>query len=290
MKKDVLAETRYVELVLVVDQNLYQNMNSNRGAVLRRMIDIANTVDLYYRPFNIRIALIGVEVWTVDQIPVSTKSTPTLNHFLKWRHETLLPRLYNDNAQLLIGGHFEDDIAGLGSLGAMCSASQSGGINTDNRPSHLVAASTIAHEMGHNFQMRHDDPSQNCKCADKVAGYCIMEPAMGSVVPTAFSSCSRQDLVNSISRGLGICLYNLPNLDQLVAGRECGNFFLEKDEECDCGKPVVCNNKGNCHCDVGWAPPFCKTKGAGGSIDSGPMTRKGTDSDTYQPTVGFYES
>ncbi|NXU51786.1 ADAM9 protein, partial [Turnix velox] len=32
----------------------------------------------------------------------------------------------------------------------------------------------------------------------------------------------------------------------------------------------ICNSKGNCHCDKGWAPPYCQFAGVGGSIDSGP--------------------
>lgn len=37
----------------------------------------------------------------------------------------------------------------------------------------------------------------------------------------------------------------------------------------------LCNNNHNCHCNAGWAPPFCTEKGSGGSIDSGPVIDHG---------------
>ncbi|NWI66602.1 ADAM9 protein, partial [Todus mexicanus] len=37
-----------------------------------------------------------------------------------------------------------------------------------------------------------------------------------------------------------------------------------------CGGKGVCNSRGNCHCDNGWAPPHCQAAGFGGSVDSGP--------------------
>ncbi|CAM4694140.1 disintegrin and metalloproteinase domain-containing protein 15 isoform X1 [Caretta caretta] len=43
-------------------------------------------------------------------------------------------------------------------------------------------------------------------------------------------------------------------------------------QECrsKCHGHGVCNNKGHCHCEAGWAAPACNSPGAGGSVDSGP--------------------
>ncbi|KAM5311670.1 disintegrin and metalloproteinase domain-containing protein 1a-like [Glossophaga mutica] len=44
--------------------------------------------------------------------------------------------------------------------------------------------------------------------------------------------------------------------------------------DCDparmCGGRGVCNNLKHCHCETGYAPPDCRAKGGGGSVDSGP--------------------
>ncbi|XP_074015885.1 disintegrin and metalloproteinase domain-containing protein 9-like [Numenius arquata] len=47
--------------------------------------------------------------------------------------------------------------------------------------------------------------------------------------------------------------------------------------ETTCGGKGICNTRGNCHCDNGWAPPYCEFFGFGGSVDSGPasVTKKG---------------
>lgn len=55
-----------------------------------------------YRPLNIRVMLVGLEVWNDrDQIDVSTVADHTLNNFLKWRQTYLLPRKKHDNAQFV---------------------------------------------------------------------------------------------------------------------------------------------------------------------------------------------
>lgn len=58
----------------------------------------------------------------------------------------------------------------------------------------------------------------------------------------------------------------------------CRNFACVNvsvlNYDCDiqqkCHGHGVCNSNKNCHCDNGWAPPNCETKGYGGSVDSGP--------------------
>ncbi|XP_078397405.1 disintegrin and metalloproteinase domain-containing protein 12-like [Cetorhinus maximus] len=240
VKRDVLKEQRYIELVLVGDNAMYQNLGRNKDAVVKRLLNIANTMDLYYRPFNIRVALIGVEVWTRDQIAVDRSASITLHRFLKWRQTNLLPRMHNDNAQLITGITFSKGVAGLAIMSVMCSEQDSGGVNSDDRPSHLAASATVSHEMGHNLGMAHDTDSRQCNCPDQQG--CIMEEALGFVLPTTFSRCSRQDLVNSVRYGGAVCLSNVPTLDKSFGGMECGNQYVERGEQCDCGKPAECSD------------------------------------------------
>ncbi|GAB0181036.1 disintegrin and metalloproteinase domain-containing protein 9-like [Grus japonensis] len=60
--------------------------------------------------------------------------------------------------------------------------------------------------------------------------------------------------------------------NKICMNRTCVSAaFLNNDcSEKKCNGRGVCNNKKNCHCDFGWAPPDCKLEGLGGSIDSGP--------------------
>ena len=40
----------------------------------------------------------------------------------------------------------------------------------------------------------------------------------------------------------------------------------------NCNGHGMCNSKGHCHCDIGYAPPYCDVTGPGGSLDSGPAS------------------
>ncbi|XP_077070121.1 disintegrin and metalloproteinase domain-containing protein 15 isoform X4 [Siphateles boraxobius] len=243
-KRDILSETKYIELVLVADHKEYMNYQKNNKTMIYRMLDVANQVDWFYRPLNVRVALLGLEIWSdQDKIQVDKSPTETLNRFLDWRTRELLPRLRHDNAQLIMGEPFDGTTVGMASQSSMCSKDRSGGVNVDHLVSVLGVASTVAHELGHNLGMSHDTADRRCQCQNEPRlGGCIMEPSTGFMPGQLFSSCSERDLSLSLLHGGGMCLFNVPQPESLLGGPRCGNLYVEKGEECDCGLLDECND------------------------------------------------
>ncbi|XP_078055738.1 disintegrin and metalloproteinase domain-containing protein 8a isoform X3 [Mustelus asterias] len=267
--------TRYVELFLVVDNTEYKNFNRDLLRIRQRMIEVANHVDKLYKSLNIRVALVGLEVWTrSDKIAVSSNPDATLDNFLKWRGKELLLKKRHDNAQFVTGMSFEGSTVGLATKSAMCSY-QSGGVNEDHNRNPIGLASTIAHEMGHNLGMSHDEDHTTCICdgSRKNNGGCIMAEKSGLVFPKSFSSCSHQELQKFLMSGMTDCLLNSPRSDELYGSPVCGNQFLERGEECDCGTVEECTNlccnattcrfKEGAKCADGECCQNCKIKPAG---------------------------
>uniref|UniRef100_A0A674N1Z4 ADAM metallopeptidase domain 12 n=1 Tax=Takifugu rubripes TaxID=31033 RepID=A0A674N1Z4_TAKRU len=242
---------------------------------LQRLAEIANYVDKFYRALNIRVALVGLEVWSdVDKCPITQDPFTTLHEFLDWRKVKLLPQRPHDNAQLISGVYFQGTTIGMAPIMSMCTAEQSGGIVMDHSDNPLGAAVTLAHELGHNFGMNHDTPERGCGCrvtADR--GGCIMTPSTGYPFPTVFSSCSKKDLTASFEKGVGMCLFNMPEIKVLYGGQKCGNGYVEEGEECDCGELEECMNpccnattctlKGDAVCAHGQCCQDCQLKPAG---------------------------
>ncbi|PIO34809.1 Disintegrin and metalloproteinase domain-containing protein 8 [Aquarana catesbeiana] len=234
--------TRYVELFLVVDNAEYLKYK-DIPTVQHRMKEIVNHVDKLYRSLNFRVALIGMEIWTKrDKIVVSSNAGVTLDNFLSWRKSDLLRKKMHDNAQFVTGVDFEGSTVGLATKLAMCTG-DSGAVNQDHSTNAIGAASTMAHEMGHNLGMSHDEDVAQCTCAvTRDKGGCVMSKSVGIVYPKIFSSCSQQDLQTFLSGASPTCLSNVPDSTQLFGGPVCGNEFVESGEECDCGTPEECTN------------------------------------------------
>ncbi|NXE15360.1 ADAM8 protein, partial [Lophotis ruficrista] len=264
---------RYVELVLVVDNAEFRKHKDLR-TVQNRMKEIVNHVDKLYQPLRLRVALIGLEVWSYkDKIVVSPNPEVTLDNFLHWREAELLRRKPHDNAQLITGIDFHGTTVGLAKKLVMCTK-DSGGVNQDHSMNPIGAASTMAHEMGHNLGMSHDEDVAGCRCpVPKADGGCVMAASVGLVYPKLFSRCSEQDMWQFLGDPRTSCLLNVPRADELYGGPVCGNQFVERGEQCDCGTPEECSNRccnaSTCQlregaeCAGGGCCQDCKVKAAG---------------------------
>ncbi|RXN00729.1 Disintegrin and metalloproteinase domain-containing protein 8, partial [Acipenser ruthenus] len=263
---------RFVEMFLVVDNREYTKYNKDMQEMRSRMLEVVNHVDKLYRPVNVRVVLVGLEVWTYrDKFVVSTDPDKTLSSFLAWRKTDLIKKKKHDNAQFVTGISFEGSTVGLATKFAMCSG-DSGAVNEDHNRNPIGVASTIAHEMGHNLGMSHDDSDCICEASKSRKG-CIMADSIGNIYPHSFSSCSQQALQQFLSQYNPSCLLNTPNTDDLYGGPVCGNDFVERGEECDCGTVEECRNpccnattcrlKEGAQCAHGECCHDCKVKPAG---------------------------
>ena len=189
--------SRYVELVIVVDNRKFKEYGQDLAKVYKKCKDIANIANALYAPLNIYIALVGVDVWTeYDEITLSTNADTTLTNFLHYRRERLVKEFPNDNAQLLTGLQFDSGVVGKALKGPICTYEFSGGVSMWHSEVIGLVATTMAHEMGHNFGMEHD--TENCDCPDD---RCIMSPASSTMRPSFWSSCSLEYLALAFEHG-----------------------------------------------------------------------------------------
>ncbi|KAG8574460.1 hypothetical protein GDO81_009192 [Engystomops pustulosus] len=119
----------------------------------------------------------------------------------------------------------------------MCNTAYSAGVIQDYSRFSGAVGSILAHEMGHNLGMGHDNI--NCSCTEAV---CIMTPVASAKFPDHFSNCSQGQLRTFMLKNHPKCLLNKPNNKNVVAPAVCGNNFTELGEECDCGTVQECKN------------------------------------------------
>uniref|UniRef100_A0A452V175 ADAM metallopeptidase domain 15 n=1 Tax=Ursus maritimus TaxID=29073 RepID=A0A452V175_URSMA len=158
-RRDVVTETKTIELVIVADHSEVQRYPDSQH-LLNRMLRVTLLLDTFFRPLNVRVVLVGLEAWTQrDLVEVSQDPGLTLDKFLRWRRRDLLSRLPHDSAQLVTATSFSGPTVGMAIQNSICSPDFSGGVNMDHSTSVLGLASSIAHELGHSLGL---PPSPSC--------------------------------------------------------------------------------------------------------------------------------
>ncbi|XP_022902425.2 disintegrin and metalloproteinase domain-containing protein 12 isoform X4 [Onthophagus taurus] len=276
-RRDVREATKYIETALVIDKAMFEKRNgSTRAEVVHDSIQVANIADLYFRTLNTRVSVVYIETWQggnqaqIDRNQDISVALTTFNSYLTRR----LFKVEKDTTQLLTGEMFVGGEAGMAVPATVCGPRAVGiSVDINTYEPHLLAG-TMAHMIGHNIGMGHDDGREECICRDWHG--CIMAQAivgLDNVQPYKFSECSKSDYVDRLRTGNGICLMNKPN--ELEVRRTCGNREVEEGEECDCGTieecptvdpccdPITCKLTKEAECAKGPCCDNCKLKERG---------------------------
>ena len=106
---DVTRAIKFLELYIVNDFGVYNYFKKNTTFINDRTKLIASMVDEKLRHMNLRVVLVGVEIWTnKNLIDLSTDSRTTLLSFLKYRETTINNKVQNDNAQFISKSPFDN--------------------------------------------------------------------------------------------------------------------------------------------------------------------------------------
>ncbi|XP_048822866.1 disintegrin and metalloproteinase domain-containing protein 20-like [Lagopus muta] len=246
------TSTRYLELALVTNKELFKANRHNETLMLHLFISISNILNTVYRSMKLQVVLSAVEMWTSeDQVAARQSLSHTLRSFSSWCQQDAADRLGYDHVELLLGEHYKE--WGFTWKGTVCQPNSVGVVSFSGQDT-VQNAMTLAHMIGHSLGFSHDNGKQlqhkSCDCNCTHRG-CIMGSRPGSCL--AFSDCTLKEYYEQVIRKNKPCLLNIPPLKPSLS-ELCGNGVLERGEQCDCGKDKACLKERCCSSNCRLAP------------------------------------
>uniref|UniRef100_A0A671UNM5 ADAM metallopeptidase with thrombospondin type 1 motif 9 n=1 Tax=Sparus aurata TaxID=8175 RepID=A0A671UNM5_SPAAU len=231
--KRFLSYPRFVEVMLVADSKMVEHHGSNLQHYILTLMSIVSSI--YKDPsignlINIVIVKLVIINNELDGPVISFNAQTTLKNFCIWQQsQNILDdnhHSHHDTAILITRQDIcrardKCDTLGLAELGTVCDPYRSCSISEDNG---LSTAFTIAHELGHVFNMPHDD-SNKCKEDGVKIQQHVMAPTLNyNTNPWMWSKCSRKYITEFLDTGYGECLLDEPvsrpySLSQQLPGR-----------------------------------------------------------------------
>uniref|UniRef100_A0A3Q3R2J6 Peptidase M12B domain-containing protein n=2 Tax=Monopterus albus TaxID=43700 RepID=A0A3Q3R2J6_MONAL len=261
---------RYVETLLVADVSMAQFHGDDLKHYLLTLMSVA--ARLYKHPSILNaISIVVVKIMIISEedlgLKVSSNAAMTLRNFCTWQKKmnknSDKHSDYWDTAILFtrqdLCGASTCDTLGMADVGTMCDPRRSCSVIEDDG---LPSAFTTAHELGHVFNMPHD----NVKACEDVFGKLqdnhMMSPTLIQINRTSpWSPCSAAIITEFLDSGHGDCLLDQPQrplaLPDMLPGapynldRQCELSFGEGSKPClfmqqPCGR-LWCTGTSNGH-------------------------------------------
>ncbi|XP_078388307.1 A disintegrin and metalloproteinase with thrombospondin motifs 8-like [Cetorhinus maximus] len=217
--KRFVSEARYIETMLVADVS----MLSFHGEGLQHyLLTLMAVVSRLYKEPSIRnlVNVVVVKVLLIEDEgegpSVSSNAGLTLRNFCNWQLDYNQPSdrhpEHFDTAILFtrqdICGHLSCNTLGVADTGTMCDTSRSCAVIEDDG---LQAAYTVAHELGHELSMPHDDSKTCDKLFGQMGKNHMMAPLFIRLNRTLpWSPCSAFYITEFFNNGHGDCLLDAP--------------------------------------------------------------------------------
>ncbi|KAG8510115.1 A disintegrin and metalloproteinase with thrombospondin motifs 20, partial [Galemys pyrenaicus] len=257
-RKRFLSYPRYVEVMVTADTKM---VHYHRQNLQHYVLTLMSIVAAIYKDSSIgnliNIVIVKLVVIHNEQEGpvISFNAATTLRNFCLWQqsqnifddahpshHDTavLITRYHfrNDPFELFTLSVLEDicgarekcDTLGLAELGTLCDPLRSCSISEENG---LSAAFTIAHELGHVFNVPHDD-SFKCKESGIKQQYHVMAPTLNyHTSPWTWSKCSQKYITEFLDTGHGECLLDKPNGRIYDLSSQLPGLIYDVNKQCE---------------------------------------------------------
>uniref|UniRef100_A0A3P8ZAV6 Peptidase M12B domain-containing protein n=1 Tax=Esox lucius TaxID=8010 RepID=A0A3P8ZAV6_ESOLU len=249
--KRFVSTPRFVEVMIVADQSMAEFHGAGLKPYMLTIMAVASR--LYRHPTihnSISLAVVKLLVVFEEESgpQVSPNAALTLRNFCQWQRQHNPPSdrhpEHYDTAMLftrtdLCGAHSCDTL-GMADVGTVCDPERSCSIIEDDG---LQAAFTVAHELGHVFNMPHDDSRQCANVNGDHWGSHMMASTLSNLDQLQpWSPCSALMVTSFLDNGHGQCLLDKPHKPHLLpaalpgsvydANRQCRLTFGEESQHC----------------------------------------------------------
>uniref|UniRef100_A0A8C5K7Q4 ADAM metallopeptidase with thrombospondin type 1 motif 9 n=1 Tax=Jaculus jaculus TaxID=51337 RepID=A0A8C5K7Q4_JACJA len=237
--KRFLSYPRFVEVMVMADYKMVLYHGANLQHYILTLMSIVASI--YKDPSIgnlINIVIVNLVVIHNEQEgpSITYNAQTTLKSFCQWQHsKNQAGGVQHDTAVLvtrqdICRAHDKCDTLGLAELGTICDPSRSCSISED---SGLSTAFTVAHELGHVFNMPHDDNSK-CKGEGVKSPQHVMAPTLNFYTnPWMWSQCSRKYITEFLDTGYGECLLNEPESRTYPLPSQLPGLLYDVNKQCE---------------------------------------------------------